>query len=508
MIFSFHGMHAADHFKNREGSRGSKRPLGTVFLLPLLCCAILSGCSLSSDTPFPKVTQPQATQTSDTSSPTGEPSVTPSASSSGATVLRVAAPLSNTTIQYLLKLYALKSSGPLEEGVTGANISLDTLDAVDPPFTVELLQTPSTGATEDTIEQWNQNGIVPDIIYTNSLSSLCKNGEILPLNDYIAGNPLYLPSRIYLNMLQEACSLDSRIYGIPYASSAEVLYVNNDVLAQAGIDSLPFNLDLDTLMSVSASVKNMYPETTALQEKAFAFYKPSELLPFLPSAYEGNSSWFVFNGSSFDFSSAAFGSAVNFLRSYDAAGYSVESLSAEDQAAAFSTLDPRLSGRVGMWVGSTDENVLWSNTAWTISIAQLPAENAQEESPLALTVYPLCISSATDSPQLASDFASFVALDEDAVLLASRLEQSDGLLPVISSDSVWESVVKPQPFGDNLMLLKSRMPDAYYNPVTNHEPESILIQQMLHEYEPEILDDTIDLQTLINLLSSTKLAAS
>jgi len=483
---------------------GFVRP--AALLLSVLYFCFLATACVRTVSPFPKVTQPSGTEetgASASSSATSQPTET----TDGKIVLRVAAPLSNTTVQYLLKLFEAKKSGTLEEGVTGSNVSLDTLDDVEPSFTVELLQTPSTGATDDTISQWEQSGLVPDVICTNSLSALAKNGDILPLNRYLSSNPLIQPSRIYLSMLN-ACSIGSELYGIPYAASAQMLFVNNDIAKRAGRESVPFNMDLDALMSFSASVNALSNEATPLGERIFAFYDISELLPFLPSAFDSAAGWFMYDGTSYRFGSASFEAAVSFLREYHAAAYSVESLSPEDQNAAFGTLDPRLSGRVGIWAGSTDEISLWTKTPWKISIAQMPSASAQAASPLALTVYPYCISKATAAPQLACDFAAFMALDEDAQLLAGRLETGDGLLPATSSDAVWKATVESQTFGSDLMLLKDRMQGAYYNPITGKESASLLIRQMIAEYKDQILDKSVDFQEVVSLLQNAGSSAA
>jgi len=485
--------------------RQKKYSVLAFFIVLILISSVLAGCSSNSDNYFPKVTQPKTENSSSSAGTTPTPSVTPGETSNGSNTLKVAAPISNTTAQYLAKLYTAKKSGEWNAQDNGSTVSLELLAAVKPAFSVEILQTPTTGATEGTISQWKESGFVPDIIYTNALSSLAANGDILPLTDYAASNPLFLPTRIYSPMLY-SCSMSNELYGIPYSASAQILYVNMDVLNAAGVDSVPFDLDLGTMKTISESVRNMTTKDTPLELQTFAFYKASDLIPFLPSSFSNNAGWFMFNGTVFDFYAGSFTDAVMYLRSYVKSGYSVESLTAEDQQKAFSSLDPRLSKRVAMWVGTTAEVSLWSiNHAYTLSIAQIPAESTDKESQLALTVYPMCISSQSKSPQLACDFAAFIALDEDAILLSARLENMDGLLPVVSSNAVWEAVCLQQTFGEELLLLQNKVPDAYYNPVTNHKQEYQLSQQLLSEYRTQLLDETADLQTITNSLSNAKL---
>ena len=477
------------------------------FVALILGASFLAGCSTTNDDYFPKVTQPKATDSAISAGTTPAPSVTPEALPSGTTVLKVAAPFSNMTAQYLAKLYTAKETGDWSSQESGSTVTLERLDTVKPAFNVEIIQTPSTGATQNTIEQWKKNGFVPDIIYTDTLASLKENKAILPLSEYAASNPLFLATRLYMPML-ESCSIDDELYGIPYSAAAEILYVNMNLLNEAGINAVPFNLDLDAMTAMSESVRNMTPEGTPLNKQNFAFYKPSELISFLPSSFSDTADWFMFDGKSFDFTASSFTSAINYLRSYVSAGYSVEGLTSQDQREAFTSLDPRLSTRVAMWAGSSAEVTRWSiNHAYALSIAQIPAADSETDSRLALTVYPLCVSSASQAPQLACDFASFIALDEDAILLSARLENLDGLLPVVSSTTVWESVCLQQTFGEELLLLQDKVPDAYYNPVTNHKSEYMLAQQLLNEYRTSLLDETQDLQVLISSLTNAGLTS-
>lgn len=476
------------------------------FIALILSTSIFSGCTTANEDYFPKVTQPEAAGTATSAGSVPEPSVTP-VLPSGMTVLKVAAPFSNKTVQYLAKLYAAKKSGDWSAQESGSTVTLERLDTVKPAFNVEIIQTPSTGATQNTIEQWEESGFVPDIIYTDALASLKDNETILPLSEYAASNPLFLASRLYMPMLN-SCSIDNELYGIPYFAAAEILYVNMNLLNAAGVNAVPFDLDLDTMTAMSASVRNMTSAETPLNEQNFAFYRPSELIPFLPSSFSDTADWFMFDGESFDFSASAFSSAIGYLRSYVTAGYSVEGLTLKDQREAFTSLDPRLSTRVAMWAGSSAEVTRWSiNHAYALSIAQIPAADTEKDSRLALTVYPLCISSGSQTPQLACDFASFIALDEDAILLSARLENLDGLLPVVSSTTVWEAVCLQQTFGDELLLLQDKVPGAYYNPVTNHKSEYMLTQQLMNEYRISLLDETQDLQVLINSLNNAGLTA-
>ena len=101
---------------------------------------------------------------------------------------------------------------------------------------------------DDTLKRWKENGISPDIVLTGSLSSLYASGTVIPLTDYLASNPLLVPTDIYRPML-DALSIGGELCGIPYSASARILFSNRDVFAKAGINTVPFEMDLNTLLS-------------------------------------------------------------------------------------------------------------------------------------------------------------------------------------------------------------------------------------------------------------------
>ena len=85
--------------------RKSLRHKAASMLSLLIGVSFIGGCSISSADPFPKVTQP-----TESASVSSSPAVTTGSelptetTSSGMPVLRVAAPITNDTAQYLLKL--------------------------------------------------------------------------------------------------------------------------------------------------------------------------------------------------------------------------------------------------------------------------------------------------------------------------------------------------------------------------------------------------------------------
>ena len=108
-----------------------------------------------------------------------------------------------------------------------------------------------------------------------------------------------------------------------------------------------------------------------------------------------------------------------------------------------------------------------------------------------------------DTPQLAADFASFLALDEDAILLSQRLENTEGFLPVISSSTVWNAYFSESEFGSELAQFRDNMDQATYSPQTNHEDLYNDMIQIVSDHSADILNPDTDMDTLIEKITAS-----
>ena len=164
----------------------------------------------------------------------------------------------------------------------------------------------------------------------------------------------------------------------------------------------------------------------------------------------------------------AFTDSVSYITSLIQQEYAYESLNEEQEKELFDGLSPLLSRKVGVWVGSTDELLRYDNyMPYTLSMMQLPGYNEDEYTPPLLISYPLCISESCENPDEVSAFASFIALDEDALLLTSRLQPREGFLPSVSQPAVWKSVTDRQKYGIYLSLYRDMMYQAIYIPAVS-----------------------------------------
>jgi ABC-type glycerol-3-phosphate transport system substrate-binding protein len=451
----------------------------------------VSSCN-SKDSIFPTI--PDLSDPS--SSSVDESTIQTNPENSTATELRLAAPVSEQTAEYLLRLYFAKKNGLLGEGMSGADVPLDFLDTIETDFDVDVYTTASTGANMTSISTWKNDKAIPDIICTDSLSELVASNDIIALNSILADNPLLLSSNLYLNYLNNLVIEDFQ-YGIPYSASVEVIFVNNEVLDAAEIPRMPFETDLIMLTEISRKISELNSLDSDPTEQVIPFYQASDLLFLLPASFSGESAFSMNDEWEIDLHTDAFLMSVEYLRSYASDGYCMDLMTDEELESIFGTFDPILSKRVAMWVGNSEEISRWSNfMPYTLSIIQIPSISAGELSPPALTVYPLCISATCEYPDIAADFATFIALDEDAILLTIRLENSDGFIPVVKSSLVWENSKEKSVYGAPLFALKDIINEAYILPSISNNILSENIENFLLEFSYEYLDTIISLDEL------------
>ena len=99
----------------------------------------------------------------------------------------------------------------------------------------------------------------------------------------------------------------------------------------------------------------------------------------------------------------------------------------EEKETFFTGLSPLLSRKVGIWAGTTDELPIYDNyMPNTLCLMQIPSTGDEDMTDPLMVCYPLCVSSTCEDPKLASDLACFIAMDEDALLLTSRLQKREG----------------------------------------------------------------------------------
>ncbi|MBR5973834.1 MAG: hypothetical protein IK020_01480 [Clostridiales bacterium] len=422
-------------------------------LLMALCCMFLPACKKTSNS-FPELPTSSSTESEETTG--ASPSIDVDSSE-----ITIASSLSYETCMYLAKLYVAKSQNLLGEGVTGETVDLSYLDSIDLPFILRVFETSENGCDTDTLKQWKNSGDMPDVFLTNTFDAAVSEGFALPISDYVAGNRLLSADRLYTQQISLFYA-QGRQYGIPYQTSAAVLYCDMEVLRQADILTVPFRLGTVELNSMLEKLSALNLE----ERTVLPFYQVSSMLPYLPcSMYK---SGYLSASVESDRAESAYREALAFADNIIRSGYAYESMTEEEKDVFFTGLSPLLSRKVGIWTGTTDEIPIYDNyMPNTLCLMQIPSSNDEDLPAPLLVCYPLCISSTCENPKLACDLACFFALDEDALLLAARLTNREGYMPCISSPAVWKSMTSKQKYGAYMIQLQELMDQAIYIPVVS-----------------------------------------
>ena len=81
-----------------------------------------------------------------------------------------------------------------------------------------------------------------------------------------------------------------------------------------------------------------------------------------------------------------------------------------------------------------------------------------------LRSYSLCVSNECADKSFAVNFAAFISYDEDAQMLIHRLENMEGLMPLVRSSKVWNMAANEGAFGNMATDYRQTMDNAVYCP--------------------------------------------
>ena len=205
------------------------------------------------------------------------------------------------------------------------------------------------------------------------------------------------------------------------------------------------------------------------------------MMPFLPSAMFNKE--YLSASDPKDRTEQAYRDSMSYVESIIRSGYSYESLTEEQSTELFSGVSPLLSRKLGVWSGTTDDLMIYDNyMPHTLCLMQYPGLREDEYTSPLLISYPLLVSSSCEHPKEACDLACFLAFDEDALLLTSRLQPRLGYLPSVSSPSVWKSYVKTQKYGDYLEQYQPLMTKAIMIPAVSGSAGYMQDQEFVSDY--------------------------
>ena len=177
---------------------------------------------------------------------------------------------------------------------------------------------------------------MPDIVYCESAADAALS-NVLNLNDLLYDNQLLTAKNVFIPTL-ENCRSGQILYGIPYYASLPVIYFNSNLLAQLQIQQPIDEWTWQDFLLFSDQAK----QAMSAEEPAVNFVtdNPTDLLKWLPSSFDANVGYAMWDGQSFRFDQPAFSSAAAWLHDYADAGYTMLNLTAEERLAFLGTLDP------------------------------------------------------------------------------------------------------------------------------------------------------------------------
>ena len=330
--------------------------------------------------------------------------------------LTVALPLSDETVTLLMKLYYAKNNDLFPAEMTGADISLEYLDAINTPWVINTVTTASTGETADNLTTLSTDGIEPDLLLAGDINDLIEQGTIIPLDEFLFNDSSLSSYSIYLDALESLRYGDDH-YGLPFYSSVYMLAGSTEFLPESGVP--PFSMGSDELLSYVHSIPSYNNDGTYITR----FYYSDSISELLGE----------------DFADSL---------EYDGLTSSTDSYGA----------DPRVSRTCGVWVMNSSEFDTWSSYYPDgLYFTMLPAGNVNA------VVYPICVSSTCTDPEFAADFAAFICFDKDAQMLMRRLEALRGFFPPITTRGVWDEISTDPDFGAQSMLYEQYLTSAIYD---------------------------------------------
>ena len=380
----------------------------TIFTL-IFSCLLTAGCNVEDDE-FPVLDFPEESIESSLAS-----DVNSELTSAGLQEITVALPLSDETVNLLMKLYYAKNNDLFPAEMSGADISLEYLEAINTPIVVNTVTTTSTGITSDNLTTLRYEGIEPDIYLAGDLNELTQQGLTIALDDYLFNDSSLSSYSIYTDSL-EALRIGENHYGLPFYSTVYMMVGSSEYLPDTGVP--PFSMSPDELVGFIRSMPAYNNDGTYIT-RVYYSEQISDLL----------------------------GDDLTDTLEYEGLTSSTDSFGA----------DPRVSRTCGMWIMNSGEFDTWSTYYPDgLYFTMLPS------SVVNAVVYPLCISSTCSDPEFASDFASFLCFDKDAQMLMRRLESLRGFFPPITTRGVWDEMSTDPAFGAQSMLYEQYMSNALY----------------------------------------------
>ncbi|MBP7401428.1 MAG: hypothetical protein KBA30_02315, partial [Clostridia bacterium] len=227
--------------------------------------------------------------------------------------------------------------------------------------------------------------------------------------------------------------------------------------------------------------------TAATTETDAVLLSAEGLLEHLPAGMDSSLGWATWNGNGFSFSVPAFLNAATMVEQLAVSGLTADRMATGALPSASGS--PAFSGRYLIKIGDSSRlSAERSRLGPALGLARIPFAGTER---IGAHVYSLCVrADAAASPGVA-DFAAFVALDPDARLLASRFYQSEGYLPVLRDQEVWEATAGKADAVRFFLAYRPLLENAYVDGSTCIPGWEAVYTDRFRRVESELLKGTL-----------------
>ena len=463
-----------------------------VLILIITLIVFIAGCSFQSTFDYPEISY---IDKSNVISKTPEQATFPTISTG---TLKVALPLSDECLRYLSLIYVGKTQGLLKEDISdnnGLNVSLEMLDSFETGLNVVLQPVSSTGITDQELQALSLSNALPDIMLISDKNKLSSNQITMAKFDNSTITQYISPDNIFPSMIQNGLSRSS-LLSLPYYAAVKMLYANDLVTTDVSNNSLlpaSSRIDFVTMQTIAKKITN--PQTGT-----YGFMGLSEMLAFLPMTFESSVSGYMWNGVRYDFSNKAFSNSITNLKTLISSGCVVDSLNSNQKKVQYNEIDPRILNKIGFWIDDSNQLESWKLLGQS-KIKRYPIQG-ESQITIPLTIYSVVVNSNCLLIDDAKRFASFLALDKDALLFRSRYINPNGFIPPLRDKSIWENLVNTQLQGNEMFSLYENMDLA--KSVTNFDDNTIKTkyEQLYNEYFNDVLYGRKSLPTFLEEINT------
>lgn len=414
-------------------------------VLTLAMSLSLGACRNESDT-FPNLKDASESveqSESETTSSTGS-------TNDGIKTLKVALPYSEETVRCLSAMFYSKNNGTWDTSVTGADVDIKRLGSSATNYVIQNVGVTGDGASVENLNGWMSSGEVPDVYLAADPQAAASAGFATDINTYASRNQYVDGSKIYAAAMSVQME-DGKLFGIPHYCAATVIIGNRDYIPKNGRLQAKYTTEDFT----------RYLEQTYSSYKCVPLASGYELMPYLGSCFSDDKSvsYMMYDEyrANKEEAEALIASASGFVKKL----YESKLAANTDKEGA----DPVYSRNAALWIGSSVNCKKWREYyPDKLYYLHLPCSSTSNPGIPYLRSYSLCVSNECADKSFAVDFAAFISYDEDAQMLIHRMENMEGLMPLVRSSKVWNMAANEGAFGSMVTDYRQTMDNAVYCP--------------------------------------------